>query len=150
MSFLSEAARRELQEVAENLNIMRGKNLSLVRKSVRRRAASPTDSVCSSFASSTTPRSSNEGWMEKIEREEFNREMEGKMSSIREQIRGLGDHISRIQGEKKSVRAHREALREQIRLLDAQELSLDMRERTEMEKQKRYEGNPDEGYPCKN
>ncbi|KAJ8912699.1 hypothetical protein NQ315_012253 [Exocentrus adspersus] len=211
MYFLSEAARRELQEVSENLNInavieealseevnmytalhavqtleqaslpgpstsnslkrpavdqkdngadsddddlinpcgrlaavlpkTRGKNLSLVRKSVRRRAALPTDSVCSSFSSSTTPRSSNEGWMEKIEqelqrREEFNRDMEGKMSSITEKIRGLGDHISRIQGEKKSVRAHREALGEQIRLLDPQELFLDKRERAATERKK--------------
>ncbi|KAJ8915577.1 hypothetical protein NQ315_012462 [Exocentrus adspersus] len=124
------------------LHKTRGKNLSLIRKPMKSRAASPTDSVCSSFSSSSNPKSSNEHWMVKIDqemqrREEFNRAMDSKMADITEKIRGSGDRISRIRGQKKSLRAYRESLRDQIRLLDAQELSLDKRERTEIENQKR-------------
>ncbi|KAJ8916407.1 hypothetical protein NQ315_014618 [Exocentrus adspersus] len=83
----------------------RGKNLSLIRKPMRSRAASPTDSVCSSFSSSSSsnPKASNEHWMAKIDqelqrREEFNRAMDSKAADITEKIKGSGDRISRIRG----------------------------------------------------
>ncbi|KAJ8914364.1 hypothetical protein NQ315_011352 [Exocentrus adspersus] len=86
----------------------RGKNLSLIRKPMRSRAASPTDSVCSSFSSSSSsnPKASNEHWMAKIDqelqrREEFNRAMDSKAADITEKIKGSGDRISRIRGAEK-------------------------------------------------
>ncbi|KAJ8914899.1 hypothetical protein NQ315_016053 [Exocentrus adspersus] len=118
----------------------RGKNMALVRKAAK--AVSPSASGYSSFSSfDDFPKSSDANWIAMTEeefqrREEFNRQMEGKMGNITKKIRSTDDHISRIKGEKKSLRAHREALKEQILLLDAQELILDKRERSASERKK--------------
>ncbi|KAJ8911210.1 hypothetical protein NQ315_014922 [Exocentrus adspersus] len=126
----------------------RGKNMALVRKAAR--AVSPTVSGYSSSSSSSADFSkpSEEKWIAMIEeefrkREEFNLQMDDKMGNITKKIRGIDDHISRVKGEKKSLRAHREALREhirlldeQIRVLDAQELTLDKKERSASERKK--------------
>ncbi|KAJ8914095.1 hypothetical protein NQ315_014291 [Exocentrus adspersus] len=121
---------------------IRGKNLSLVRKVAR--APSPTDSIFSSSSSSSAPKSLNEGWMAILEeelqrREEFNRRFEGQRQDNKKKIKATDDLLSRIKGEKKSLRAHKEAIREQLRLLDAQELFLDKRERSATEKKREYE-----------
>ncbi|KAJ8917958.1 hypothetical protein NQ315_002653 [Exocentrus adspersus] len=104
----------------------RGKNMTLVRKATG--AVSPTASVYSSFCSSKPLR----------RMKEFSQRLKRKMD-ITKKIKRTNDRISRIKGQKKFLRAQKETIREQIRFLDARELTLDERERSAAEEKKRYE-----------
>ncbi|KAJ8912609.1 hypothetical protein NQ315_000478 [Exocentrus adspersus] len=112
-----------------------GKDMSLVRKAAK--AASPTESNFSS-SSYSSPKSSNVDWEETQRREEFNRRVVDEMEDHKKKMKSNDDLISHIKGQKKSLRAHREAIREQLRLLDVQELSLDKREKVPQVKRKKY------------
>ncbi|XP_018576198.1 uncharacterized protein LOC108914794 [Anoplophora glabripennis] len=103
----------------------RSKNMHLARKNIRPSSSVRSLSPTLSTSSSSTTSDDSEDWLEIINEElqlraEFRQRVDGKMNNGKK-IKSSEDLIFRIKGEKKSLRVHRETLREQIRLLDAQE-----------------------------